>query len=428
MENRVIYSVTIAHDKEHWGTLRFLTDFFRFIGFFVYNFYRESPELKEIDTLIYLYINDDESIIADNKYFSIKSIDLSEEDKQTQISYLCDIIERIKNVNEDFKQVGLEQLAEIFVEKELMREINSINTFYKNKDLMQEAYDNFYMAYNDIRKLMEGEYTESKYVIYSRANCARYINEICNVNSWSRAFYTEKLIELLKSLVHKDSNFVNAYLLCGFIGDLDKNYCSDSIEFYQTVLQTIGRHPYSSYVYYRLARIYEKSFNDDEKAFLYYQKSYEVNRTNYRAAYKLGVYEAHAGHYEKSVAWFQKIVDLLAKRYESNEMHAVGYDYIYKAYSKLGGLYLEDLSMPEKALDFYCQLEKFFEKFNNSNSFYKDIYGDKFSIYFNETKERYNKYRADVALSKVYSELEDGEKSDFYWNKAKEEMKDVYDM
>ena len=103
MENRVIYSVTIAHNKEHWGTLRFLTDFFRFIGFFVYNFYMESPELKEIDTLIYLYINDDESIIADSKYISIKSIDLSEEDKQTQISYLCKIIERIKNVNEDFE-------------------------------------------------------------------------------------------------------------------------------------------------------------------------------------------------------------------------------------------------------------------------------------------------------------------------------------
>ena len=84
--------------------------------------------------------------------------------------------------------------------------------------------------------------------------------------------------------------------------------------------------------------------------------------------------------------------------------------------------------MPKKALDCYCQLETFFDKFNNLNGFYKDIYGDREKEYFIETGKRYNKYRADIALAKVYSELEDGEKSAFYWNKAKKEMKDVYDM
>lgn len=410
-------TINIIYVPQKENRYRLFADFFRFCGFFVVENNASEALLDCLnisccDTNVYTDGTDvqnprNPNIIIDTSLYG--------DDLEAQQTLLTSVIQ--KTPFDQCSKDALMIIAVIFAKNNLLSAMNTINVYYKVMDLIDNAFESFCSAYVMLSDHME---LENKYIDYARLNCTRLANEICFLQSWPMKFLTDAILQLADDLVKKYPDFTSVYVLQAFIADTDSQYQKSAEQFYRKALMLMNDQPYSSYIYYRLGRNYEKFHKDMDTAVVCYKKAFDVNEKNYKACYKLGLYWKNRDT-GKAVTYLENILDILNKRYGSDMLHSTGYEYLYKARMKLGEILQKtDVYKAIKNYNVVLEMMDHMTALKNTGNkcLYKELYGSLSHRYMEESLKRMSKLCVQMNLYNCYMEIQDEENAKHCWKSA----------
>lgn len=263
----------------------------------------------------------------------------------------------------------IDKIWNIFNENDLMRGCYAIDYFSITTEeyiyqQMEKALDRFNTALEQLRELEQNTESDTKDNIYlwmAEANCQRRINELTKIlwnaiksgkygieeeNTDRLTALTQKYIKYeeidnnISKVLKIDSQFYAAYAIRGFAKELAEDYKLDSVDDLKKATDLIGDKSYSSYLWFRIGRYYEKIRSDSPRKMVYYKKAVEVDRHNFRAIYKLAMYEQKKGERIKAIELWKTMLDVLQCKQNLPSLQPVECAYLYKAYRQLGLLYI----------------------------------------------------------------------------------------
>ncbi len=386
-DNKLIFSVKIIHHELVGFEYRLLADYFRLVGSFICDCTLKTDPKGDFDVVV--IIDGDNSLKEKIKQLKLsypnaiclgRVEDSSEEGWK---NYLTECLQKIK-VNstvcseEDFRI--LKEIAYVYIEYDLMRARVSFSYFVdEKKENIQKAQDKFVGAYLKLfQDRTEDAISKSKYLMFTRIDLARLSNETCVFLRQELLFDTKKCMEQLDQLLKMDVTFVNAYVLKGFLAELDRHYKEEAKAYYQKAIDQIGEQPYSSYVCYRQGRFYEKVEGNWNEAEKYYRKAYTANKLEYRAIYKIMQIELQQGKWLEAIESCKNIINILNKKYQENYLQEKEYEYLFKSYHEMGIIYERHLNNREEAEKAFrkrrevCDLERM----EKQNELYIQIFGE----------------------------------------------------
>lgn len=413
----MIDSVKIIHDRLTGGAYRFLSDFFRFVGLFVFECIMEENQIAtEYDAVILIKKNIPEKDIENLKK-KYPGIIVWEDDtlkyRQESLEQLiAELIEQnpgdnrteMDKVKEDLSVAGM-----IYSCYDLMSERNSYSYLYTNKDLVEDAKYVFLDAYEEVTNYynkMNGDV--SRYFFFFRMEIIRCINETCWYLRERKFFDTKAVLNCIQDNMAKYANYSNFNILMGMLCELDIQYHIDAESYFKIALETVKTKAYGSFCYYKLGRYYERTEENWEKAIEYYQQAHLLNGKAYRVLYKIGVYYENIKNPQRALDYYKRICVILEEKEKGNYLQEKEYEYLYKSFYRIGEITREAGQYTE-AVRYYQRMIKLNKKLDEENPLYKEIYGDGERDCRMATKKRLGLVRTYENLINVYKKT--GEES-----------------
>lgn len=410
---RMVDSVKIIHDELRGGEYRFLADFFRLVGSHVCDctLKREFRQ-TDFDAVIVIKEGLEETNVKrleENypKAVFMGGLDLNISCDENKIKYLNDCLDGIygyyKSSNATQANVEidtLKKIAAVFVENHLLKARNSFAYFYSKADLVQAAQDQYVEALLTLSKDEKLNKKTSKYYIYATVNIARFINETCSFLKQELLFDTQKCMDEIDGALKLDPAFANIYALKGFLAEIDPQFRKGCGSYYMKAVEELGDQPYTSYLYYRLARYYEKVESDWNTAGKYYKKSLEVNSEEYRTVYKIMLMEKKERKYIEAIESCKKICNILDTKLQHNYLQKKEYEYLMKSYHSEGILYGKYLNNETGASKAFEDRNQLCEKIGREeNGIYIQIYGEDDAEKFREMT--YKEFKLIISGAKI---------------------------
>lgn len=399
----MIESVKIIHEELKGGGCRFLADYFRLAGIYVSECILRDHEKKGDFSAVIIIdtgLSDEQKDRLRGMYDNVVVMkDISLKCKKTgKKKYLSYFLKQIKNINPDIWKdeiTVLDEIAEVYVEYDLLYHRNVFSYFYEKKELVQEAQDYFVDAYLDLLDKIANYGKQNAHLIYAKMMLVRYINETCKFLEQSFLFDTGKCLEELDIALGLEPSFRNVYMLKAMLTEIDEKFKYESKTYYELALKNMEELYFASYPYYRFGRYNEKIIKDETKARECYEKAISINNREYRAIYKLILSAKKEGKYQEAIENCKKICNILKVKKEENYLQPREYEYLFKAYWEMAKIYrshLSDVKALDEAVtnrDSVCPMEENKKRFCE-NGIYKQIFQDRAQEFLRLTNERLN--------------------------------------
>lgn len=401
-----IRCVTIIHPTDEIRGYREMAGFFRLIGVFV------CEKMEWMDT------GDETDVV----------ISLLEKNKPKMTS---DILELLSERLGEYTVRVLKIVGKIYLKHDLMRGSYALEFFKNCNNItiyndMIDAYDHFSDALRQLENLEKiirsSENLSLKYVLTAQANCQRRMSQLYTIlwdaadagyygNEtdkyknilWDKKFYfIADIAKLIKRILEIDPECYGAYAIMALTEIVDPEAKVSSMSDFEKAVSILGNQSHSSYLRYRMGRYYEYILERPKKSLMNYQKSYEVDKYNYRAVYKLAVREQSIGNFNTSIEYWDKIIAILSHKKNSKALQPAECNYLFKAYKNKGIILFEQKKYEECYLAMK-EAEKLYHNKNNekADGVYPFMFGEHALIYKDAAKKKLSIWRLYEFLAKV---------------------------
>lgn len=402
-------SIKIVHDRLTGGEYRFLSDFFRFIGVFVFDCVMEESQVPtDYSAVIIIEKNISPKDLENLKSNYPNAVSLEEPfSRETpRLAWLTSLLyELIKKDNVDNQLERQREIndiveaASIFDDCDLMKERNSYAYLYTNRDLVENARVAFLNAYERAANYNNQKNGEiSRYFFFFRMEIIRCVNETCRFLQKHNFFDTKAVLNYIQDYITRYFEHSNFDILMGMLCELDKQYVTDAGRYFYRASEGVSTKAYGSFCYYKLGRYYEKIEGNWERAIGYYQKAYQLNSKSYRILYKIGMYYEVKKEPQRALDNYKRICEILRDKEERNYLQEKEYEYLYKTYFRMGEISREAKHYGEAIRDYYAIIE-LNKKLDMPNKIYEEIYG------IENEKEHREATKKRLGLNKIYERL-----------------------
>lgn len=387
MEPRHIKCIKIVHHPSEVRIYRMLSAFFRFAGIFVCENLTgdEYGDLTDWEYTVKKGSEDQAGPAA------------AEEPEKILEQKAKEILQVMK---EELKEPALDALSpilEVFISEDLMRASYALDYFgdsgkpyiYGQMLKAQKHFENALGILELLEKGREEDAPGNVYIWAAKANCRRRSNEIYTIidnavlkgifgrafkvgerekeESLKRDFYKihfytyNEINEDIEKILSKDSQFYSAYAIRGFSMEIDHDPGNivNSVKNLMKAGEIIGRKSYASYLFFRIGRYCERIRPNLIEKMDYYKQAAEFDGHNYRAVYKLAVYQQDQNDYGEAFRLWHSLLDVLRCKEGLGSLQPIECAYLYKTYRNIGrlnfklGRYAEGIPYLEKAISVY---------------------------------------------------------------------------
>lgn len=403
----MLESVKIVHDRLTGGEYRFLSDFFRFIGIYVFDCIMEENQVPtDYSAVVIINKNILEKDLTNLKSNYPNAIVLETnllKNKKDCLEWLIrELMKRDVNdrkVDMERNQEDLLSAASIYLNHGLMEERNSYAYLYTNRRLVERAKSVFLNAYEDTMEYFEQKDNQvSRYFFFFQMELIRCVNEACWFLNDRNFFDTKAVLNYIRNNMAKYFSFSNFNVLMGMLCETDIQYRIDAGKYYKIALESVKSKAYGSFCYYRLGRYYEKIEKNWENAIKYYREANLLNGKAYRVLYKIAMYYEHEKKDpQRALDYYRRICEILKEKEQMNYLQEKEYEYLYKTFFRMAEI-LREARRYSEAIEYYQKIIELNKKLDLPNQLYEEIYGA-------DAKERQDATKKRLGLSKVYERL-----------------------
>lgn len=274
-------------------------------------------------------------------------------------------------------QHNLEQLAEIYVNRDLQALSLSGKFFYSNTTLFQRVQKQYMHLISDIfSSIGDWDWTINEHFIYSRfafVNMCYELNALCKKNDKPYIYTSQHLLILCDDLIAHYGKTVNLLMLKGQIcEDLLKEY-SLAYECYTLACQKSKG--LNVYALYRTGMYKEKMLFYWPDAIHDYQQALELYPGYYRVLYRLGACEEKLNHIDEAISTFKRIYSLFTDKIKSFCLRPMEIEYLFKISMKLAALYEYNVGDTYRSYHYYRNAEATYG-FIDQSSFLQTLLGE----------------------------------------------------
>lgn len=332
--------------------------------------YKKMGEGKDENNIIFCLPEEN------NKSFLIEGIDGSQYE-----DHLNEVLEKFFENSKTYEIIG--EIKKIYMGNHLDIHIYNTYHFHRIADVIKTSCEKLVEAYNELYSLEERYKSDEianeikYYISYARIQCAKRINEMCNLLGEKRIFATETLVSQLEERLKNIDKKACGYYLIGqiYFSDPPKKHLSTK---YFKKAKNCGMEDYfqSNICYYIGLNQQAITRQLDGNALVYYQEALEKNPQCYRAMYKLGMFYINQKNNAAALPQFEKIISCLEPK-NKKYLQPVEIMYLFKAYQR-SALALDILKTDKiKAADYKQKAEKILKDENDEwgSAFLADYYG-----------------------------------------------------
>lgn len=388
MVKKSVRCIKIVHLPLEVKKYRVLSAFFRFIGIFTCENLYEDQYGDDVD-----YV-----------YRIPKGSEEVEVQKEGQ--WIQDALNEMKDVFGEKTCEVLRCIGEIFSENDLMRASYGNAYFGDTREKfiyrrLESALCRFQTALNELEVLEQEHFSDRLYIWVAKANCKRRINEIFTIiwNAIESGKYVDgdaekkELRKALKASTHyyrldevkediskileEDPGFYGAYAILGFVEEIDEYHDMEAGDAFKEAIRLIGNKSYASYLLLRLGKHQNNMYLTLEGDMKCYVDAYKADPHNFRAGYKLAVYEQDSKNDKRALELWKDLLKVLEPKEELPSLQPVECAYLYKTYRNIGNLYNRQHKY-YLAIQYLLKAESVYDSKSNEDSergFYPWMFG-----------------------------------------------------
>lgn len=351
-----IHTVLIVHNLKKTIDYINYSQFFEMVGIFATE-YRvlESIDIEDIyqdfDLCLFLSLSVPKEL--DKKAVRMVSIRTREKTFAGKLKNLLLSLEKNKVIDKETGRVW-NDIADVYNSRDLCHTDYNTKYYVYDEDIARDSYMIFSKAEVDIYHYLEqqeiGEIRE-RYLLLARIHCIKRMRDIAKALKFRDASHAEMLIEELETIQKNDRENAYLYLLMGCFAQTDILLKYEANGYYFKCLEKLKEKSYRSKVYYCLGCSFEENIQDLKQARNCYKRAGEIDKSNFRALYKIGKDKEDLG--EKEIEEFQEIGAYLSQF--KNCLQPEELEYLYKSH------YLQ-----LESIEISCKTNQFFESFYGS--------------------------------------------------------------
>lgn len=372
--------IKLSYKVQNKFEAEFIAGYFRFIGVMVSQEIYHDDSIQKEDSEKY-----DDHIIFEEIPRNQVNNDFDEEDKEKQKFLIRWINEKVFE-NNNF----LDQIGQIFVDENIMQ-VSCIRHDYPTQiTWIQKICDNYMKAEEEISKINKQLLTYSK---YAKLYCKEKINKLFQLvfGGMSLKYDTRELVSEMEKVLEENQDFYNIYVLQGLTTNLDSLYCRDTPEYLLKCINKLKdkNNEVLSFVYYRIGLSYQMRQDNDDEAFKYYQYAAESCKKNYKAFYRLGIYDLKLlRNDEKALEHFKKALDILDEMNENSleYLKPEEFLYYYKLCREIGIINVRFKGNKREALKYFELARKIYNSMGEENIYMKKMFKNDNNIFCNMIK------------------------------------------
>ncbi len=388
MVKKSVRCIKIVHLPLEVKKYRVLSAFFRFIGIFTCENLYDDEYGDEVD---YVY----------------RIPEGSEEVEVPMVQWIHDALNEMKDVFGEKVCGVLRRIGEIFSENDLMRASYG-NAYFGDTGVqfiyqrMESALCCFRTALNELEVLEQEYFSDRLYIWVAKANCKRRINEIFTIiwgaiesgiyvvgevekkelrkalKASTHYYGVDEVKEDISKILNEDPDFFGAYAILGFVEEIDEYHDMEAGDTFKETIQLIGNKSYASYLLLRMGRYQNSTYLKHEGDMKYYVDAYQADPHNFRAGYKLAVYEQDSDNDEKALELWHDLLRVLEPKEGLPSLQPVECAYLYKTYRNIGKLYNRQHKY-SLAIQYLLKAESVYDSKSNEDSkrgFYPWMFGE----------------------------------------------------
>lgn len=372
--------IKLSYKVQNKFEAEFIVGYFRFIGVMVaQEIYHEDSIQKENSEKY-----DDHVIFEQIPEYQVNN-NFYEHDKEKQI-FLIQWINKNVFKNNNF----LDKIGKIFVEEHIMQ-VSCIRHDYSNKKLwMQKICDYYINTYEKLSKIDEDGIDNEllSYSKYSKMYCKEKINKLFEIvfGGMGLQYNTKDLVYEMEEILENNQDFYNIHVLQGLATNLDSIYYIDTPEHLLKCIDELEdrNKEVLTFVYYRIGLSYQTKLKNDAEAFKYYQYAAESCNKNYKAFYKLGIYDLKIEQdFQKAKRDFKKGLAILDEmnRNMFEYLNPEEFLYYYKFYREIGIIYIKfEKNKKNEALKYFQKANDVYNSMCEKNIYMKKMFGDEYNM------------------------------------------------
>lgn len=469
MEN--LRAIKIIHDRKNRVLYNIIAEFFRFIGVFVLEDTQGylNADSKTDDTQFVIYLTEDEinasSIPNEKPYYkiivnkeklnneNISSLTLEEnvlvKAQADLYNLLMTILKKIQNSGIIVPMNTITSLLTVYLKSNVVIAASNLQYYRIVSDMHEESRKIFLNAVKNLEFLRANNAVQNTIVAengkeeqiragfhyyYSLLYCKYKVNlacwfwkngeynyrradgVLCDSNGFRRevelVYKVFDLVEECKERIGAYPQEPNLYVLLGLITERASDGYLISAEAYTRALQTIGKQPYASHVYYWLGWIHERNGGNLSEAKRAYANAYLVQK-KYRNIYKVAVMYEQENNWLRFFEYLRKCKSELEALCTLDPLEIEYYCKVCLLLCIRSWQYLNDA---DAAIRYGEELLMFYNTHIAGDALgeFKIFYGNAYGDYQEESKNRISLRRIYETLTEAYREKGDMEKSEFY--------------
>lgn len=402
------YTVRILRKTDQCVISVCLQEFFKFCGIYVWEYILDDIGNQDDDekASVNLFLADCDKF--DNQYpkaameylMDIKRMKSYKGFKQGFKKKVKDFFIQLVDDNiliESYKE-SFSDLAEIFMKHDYAKfnYIKHCMAVQMSKDELQKLAQLLYDCYEDLNILdqkLKKDNNQSPYVIYAMLNCARKVNDCCEIGGNIPLFNIDVLQKEACAIRNLDEkNSMGDVLRCFF--EIRNSSYSDQVhDFINEFGQSQKNKRSSQFLLYAIGHYYEMGRRNTEKGWDYYSNILSKDTQNYRALFKKGCREMRDENYENAEKVFRDIIDLMSKKKETGFIQPIELEYWYK--SLVFCIRIQKINNKDSSVEGLTDEAKMVknEEFKNSKftkDFFVDGNIDKYAEHLIKKMERYH--------------------------------------
>lgn len=453
--------IKIIHDRKNRVLYNIIAEFFRFIGVFVLEDapgYLSETQKKD-DTQFIICLTENElnlsSISNEKPYYSIvvnkgklnneniSNLTLQKTalgNAQIDLEMLIlSIFQKIQNSGITVPMDTITSLLTIYLNANIVIAASNLQYYRIVSAMHKESREIFLNAVKELDSLWKNKRTQKGFhYYYSLLYCKYKVNlacwfwkngeynrqrgdgEMCDENGFRRevnlVFKVYDLVEECKRLIMIYPQEPNLYVLLGLITERASDGYSIAVEAYTHALQTIGEQPYASHVFYWLGWVHERNEGNLLDVKRAYANAYLLQK-KYRNIYKVAVMYEQENKWSRFFEYLVKCKTELEKLYNQNvKLDPLEIEYYCKVCLLLCIRSWQYLNDADAAIRYGEELLEFIKTHivEDEKGEFRSLYGDEYSKYQEESKNRIGLKQIHETLTEAYRENGDMENSEFH--------------
>ena len=473
MEN--LRAIKIIHDRKNRVLYNIVAEFFRFIGVFVLEdtLGYLSADSKTDDTQFVIYLTGDEidtspipnekpyyTIIVNKEKLNNGNISGLTLEKNVLVKAQADLNNLLMTILKKIQISGIivpvntiTNLLKVYLDCNVVIAASNLQYYRIVSDMHKESRAIFLNAVQGLESLRVNNFFQDMiaaengeeekiraefHYYYSLLYCKYKVNlacwfwkngeynyrsgdgVLCDSNGFRRevelVYKVFDLVEECKERIAAYPQDPNLYVLLGLITERASDGYLISVEAYTRALQTIGKQPYASHVYYWLGWIHERNGGNLSEEKRAYANAYLVQK-KYRNIYKVAVMYEQEKSWPRFFEYMGKCKSELERLCNGNiRLDPLEIEYYCKVCLLLCIRSWQYLNDADAAIQYGEELLMFYNTHIAGDALteFKSFYGNAYKNYQEESKNRISLRRIYETLTEAYREKGDMEKSEFY--------------